>query len=80
MNDASIPVLETLHKAGIAISAGAIQYELERTMKRPPSRSTITRALRELQNHELVTKPDEDKIYYELTDKGRKSMTENSTQ
>lgn len=71
MNDASIPVLETLGKAGIAVSAGAIQFELEGTMQRPPTRSTITRALRGLQDHDLVYKPDEDTIYYELTDNGK---------
>lgn len=77
MNDASIPVLEVLEKAGIAVSAGAIQFELERTMKRPPSRSTITRAIKELRNREYVSKPDPDSIYYELTDGGH-SLLESS--
>lgn len=70
-NSAAILVLETLAEAGIAVSAGAIQFELERDMRRPPSRSTITRAIRELRNEELIHKPDEDSIYYELTEKGR---------
>lgn len=71
-NAAIIPILETLEKAGIAVSAGAIQFELERDMRRPPSRSTITRALRELREEDLVVKPDEDSIYYELTEEGQR--------
>ena len=71
MNDASIPVLDTFADAGIAVSAGAVELELNRRMKRPPSRSTITRAIRKLREHSLVVKPEEDSIYYEITDKGR---------
>lgn len=33
-NSAIIPILETLAKAGIAVAAGAIQFELERDMRR----------------------------------------------
>lgn len=69
-NAAIVPILETLDRAEIAVSAGAIQFELKREMKRPPSRSTITRALRELREEDLITKPDEGSIYYELTPEG----------
>lgn len=79
-NSAIVPILETLAQAGIAVSAGAIQFELEREMRRPPSRSTMTRAFRELRDEGLVTKPDKDSIYYELTEEGRRYVEETGLQ
>jgi repressor of nif and glnA expression len=73
MNDASIPVLEILEVCPVAISAGAIQLQLEREMRRPPSRSTTDRALKEFRDRSLVRKVN-DTIYYELTDRGEKVL------
>lgn len=75
-NTAIVPVLETLGRTDIAVSAGAIRFELERDMRRPPSRSTVTRAIRTLRETSLVRKPDEEKIYYELTDAGRQYVND----
>lgn len=73
MNDASIPVLEVLEVCPIAVSAGAIQLELEQDMRRPPSRSTTDRALKGLRDRDLVRKVN-DTIYYELTDRGEQVL------
>lgn len=73
-NSATRPVLNLLDEADVAISPGAITLNLELEMQRPPSRSTVTRALEQLQKRDLIEKPDENKTYYRITEKGRKYL------
>jgi len=70
-NSATRPVLNLLQESGVAISPGAITLNLEMRMERPPSRSTVTRALEQLRERELIEKPDESKTYYQITDRGQ---------
>lgn len=73
-NSATIPVLELLDEAGVALSPGAITLNLELDMKRPPSRSTVTRALKGLLEHGFVEKPVEGKSYYRITESGERYL------
>jgi Fe2+ or Zn2+ uptake regulation protein len=70
-NSATRPVLNLLQESGVAISPGAITLNLEMRMERPPSRSTVTRALEQLRERELIEKPDENKTYYQITERGQ---------
>jgi DNA-binding PadR family transcriptional regulator len=76
MNKATDPVLELLDDVDMAISSGAIEYELERTHgDDAPGRSTIYRALDELEEHEYVRRPrGEDTKLIEITDAGREYL------
>lgn len=70
-NSATRPVLDLLQESGVAISPGAITLNLELRMQRPPSRSTVTRALEQLRERGLIEKPDKDRTYYQITERGR---------
>jgi len=71
MNRATDPVLELLAESGLALSPGVITYNLHREMTDAPSRSSITRAINELEAHNFIHKPPGSKTYYEITDHGR---------
>lgn len=73
-NSATRPVLHLLDESDVAISPGAITLNLGMRMQRPPSRSTVTRALEQLRERDLIEKPDENKTYYQITDKGRRYL------
>ncbi|WP_423744774.1 ArsR family transcriptional regulator (plasmid) [Haladaptatus sp. SPP-AMP-3] len=70
-NSATRPVLKLLDESDVAISPGGITLNLELEMQRPPSRSTVTRALKELLERDLIEKPAKEKTYYRITDAGR---------
>jgi len=70
-NSATRLVLNLLQESAVAISPGAITLNLEMRMERPPSRSTVTRALEQLRERKLIEKPDENKTYYQITERGR---------
>lgn len=67
-NSATQPVLRLLSEHDLALSASAIYYNLSRQLERPPSRSTVTRALKGLRDAGLVDQPY--RSLYEITDKG----------
>ncbi|UPV76626.1 MarR family transcriptional regulator (plasmid) [Halorussus limi] len=73
-NSATRPVLNLLDESNVAISPGGITLNLEQQMQRPPSRSTVTRAIEQLLKRELIEKPDESKTYYRITEKGRQYL------
>lgn len=76
-NSATRPILKLLQESGVAISPGAITLNLKMRMERPPSRSTVTRALEQLQKRGLIEKPDENKTYYQITERGRAYLVGN---
>lgn len=71
MNTAVDPVLELLDESDLALPPGVIAYNLNIQIGDAPSRSTITRAVRELESHGFIHKAPESNTYYEITDKGR---------
>lgn len=77
-NSATRPVLNLLEESGLAISPGAITLNLKMRMQRPPSRSTVTRALEQLQKRGLIEKPDKNKTYYQITREGREYINSQS--
>lgn len=71
MNRASDPVLELLDESDLALSPGVITYNLQQKLADAPSRSSITRTITELEDHDFIRKPPGAKTYYEITDHGR---------
>lgn len=70
MNKATDPILELLVDSGVAMTPGGIRYNLKQQMDDPPSRSSIHRALQELEKYGLVRRPEEAESLVELTDTG----------
>lgn len=64
-------ILELLAETGIALPPAVISFNIE------VSHPTVRRRLPKLLDHELVRKADEDKGYYEITEKGRKYLSGN---
>lgn len=71
MNKASIPVLELLAEADVALSAGSIVHNLQVDLTDAPSRATIYRALDPLEEHGLVGEEGEKSSHYRITSEGR---------
>lgn len=71
MNRATDPVLELLAESDLALPPGAITYNLQHKLADAPSRSSITRAITELEDHGFIHKPLDSNTYYEITDRGR---------
>jgi len=65
MNTASDPILEFLHEKDIAAPVSVFDIELD------VSRSSITRAVPELEAHGLIEANDEYTTHYRITDRGR---------
>lgn len=61
-------ILELLSETDIALPPAVISFNIE------ISHPTVRRRLPNLLNHELVRKADEDKGYYEITEKGREYL------
>lgn len=61
-------ILELLAETDIALPPAAISFNIE------VSHPTVRRRLPKLLDHELVRKADEDKGYYEISEKGRKYL------
>ncbi len=70
-NSATDPIINLLSESDVAISPGGITANLEYKLERPPSRSTVTRAIRGLRNKGYIEKIDGSKTYYMITDAGR---------
>lgn len=70
-NSATEPVLRLLAESGVALSPGGIVVNLNDRLERPPSRSTVTRALKGLRDQGLIRHLDPDRSYYILTEAGR---------
>lgn len=70
-NSATNPVLRLLADSGVALSPSAIVVNLNDRLKRPPSRSTVTRILIGLRSQELVERVEPGRAYYVLTDAGQ---------
>lgn len=70
-NSSTDAVLRLLSRADVALSPGAITINLEQELERPPSRTTITRAIKGLRETELIRRIEEDQPYYEITENGR---------
>lgn len=71
-NSATKPVLRLLAEHDLALSATSIVYNLDQDLQRPPSRSTVQRALRGAMDVGLVYQPEG--TLYEITDRGRKYL------
>jgi len=69
-NSATWPALRLLHDHDLIFNPATIRVNLEDQMERPPSRSTITRALEELLSRGYIEKPI-DGAYYRITESGR---------
>lgn len=72
MNTATDPVLELLRDSGLSLPPGAIHYNISRQMD--VSRASVTRAIRELQDHGLIEKAPDSKTYYEITELGKRYL------
>ncbi|WP_459987489.1 ArsR family transcriptional regulator, partial [Natrinema sp. JCM 9743] len=59
-------ILEVFEEAGIAIPPAVAEYNLMGV-----SKSTISRRLPVLVDHGLLERVDEDRGYYQITDRGR---------
>lgn len=70
-NSSTDAVLRLLARADVALSPGAITINLEQDLERPPSRTTITRAIKGLRETGLIRRIGEDQPYYEITENGR---------
>lgn len=71
MNRATDPILELLDESDLALPPGAITYNLQQKTADAPSRSSISRAIGDLEDHRFIRKPPDSKTYYEITDHGR---------
>lgn len=71
-NSATKPALRLLAEHDLALSATGIYYNLEQTLQRPPSQSTVTRALKGLREVGLVEQPHGS--LYQITEKGRQYL------
>ena len=73
MNKATDPVLELLDEVGIAITPGAIIFELDRGDG--PSRRTILRSIDALEERDYVVRPKgENTTLLKITDRGREYL------
>ncbi len=71
MNKATDPVLELLAEIDMAITAGAIEFELQQSLNDPPGHSTIYRALNELEERDYIARPrGEGTNLIRITDRG----------
>ena len=61
-------ILELLAETNIALPPAVISFNID------VSHPTVRRRLPKLLKHDLVRKADEDKGYYEITEKGRKYL------
>lgn len=75
MTIATDPILELLAETDLALSTGAIHYNLNRRTGTAPARSTVNRTIKILQAYGLVRKPSDSKIYYEITDRGLRYLS-----
>ena len=69
-------VLRLLYQSGQAMNPGSILNTLNVRMERPPSESSISRALRELEDRELIASLDVAGSYYVLTQTGIRFVEE----
>jgi DNA-binding PadR family transcriptional regulator len=69
-NSATDAVLDLLARAGVALSPGAIRLNLEADLQRPPSRTTVTRAIKGLRERGLIGRLEESKPYYRINEAG----------
>ena len=76
-NSATDAILRLLYESEVAISPGGITVNLEYKLERPPSRSTVTRAIEGLRKNGHLEKLDPNKSYYYLTQEGREYAEEN---
>ncbi|WP_394327979.1 helix-turn-helix transcriptional regulator [Halogranum amylolyticum] len=74
MNKASIPVLELLNEAGIAIPGQTIALNLDRMLSHAPSRATVYRTLDPLEAHGLIEHVTGDTKHYIITEKGEQFL------
>lgn len=68
-NSATRPALNLLAEHDLALSATGIYYNLDQNLQRPPSQSTVTRALKGLRKVGLVEQPHGS--LYQITEEGR---------
>ncbi|RDZ52853.1 phage repressor protein [Haloferax sp. Atlit-4N] len=69
-NDAIEPILLLLNDSGLDLNPKTIVHNLEVRMQRPPSRSTVNRALKMLLEANLIKKVN-DGPYYRITQMGQ---------
>ena len=75
-NAATEPILQLLDESDLALSHTAIVYNLSKRMQRPPSKATVTRALKELRKRSLVHQPHG--TLYEITEDGREYLEDDA--
>jgi predicted transcriptional regulator len=74
-NSATVPVLRLLEESDLALSATSIQYNLDQQLERPPSKSTVYRALSGALDAGLVYQPQGS--LYVIDDAGREYIDGN---
>lgn len=75
MNKATDPVLELLDEIDMAVTAGAIEFELEQSLEDPPGHTTLYRALNQLDSRGYINRPrGEGTNLIEITDRGREYL------
>lgn len=70
-NSATDAVLRLLDDSGVALSPGGITVNLEVRLQRPPSRSTVTRAVKGALDVGLIERAEEGRSYYQISEQGR---------
>lgn len=70
MSENDIPILEFLDERDVALSPKALRHNLETREDADIPYSTINYRLKQLLNHGLVEKEDEDAGLYGITEKG----------
>lgn len=71
MNKATDPVLELLAETGLALPPKTMLVNFNRKLNDPPSRSTVFRAVSDLQAHGYIEKYPAAETHYVITDEGR---------
>lgn len=76
MNKASYPILEFLYEYDVALHPQGLAINLDLKLKDPPGKSTVDRALPELEDRGFIQNLEEWGNYYVITPEGRELLRE----
>ncbi len=74
MSENDIPILEFLDERDVALSPKALRHNLDTREDADIPYSTINYRLKQLLNHGMVEKEDEDAGFYGITEKGEQYL------
>jgi DNA-binding PadR family transcriptional regulator len=77
MNKASDPLLELLDEDDMALPPKTILINFKRKLSDPPSRSTLFRAIEDLEENGYIERYPTAETHYVITDKGREYLRGN---